>query len=463
MARVLLVYPNTSGIRRIPLGLSCVASELIDSGHDASLFDTTFYVEGDTDNEKREELGIVKKVTMSNLYRCHSSSDPVEDFHETITRFKPDLIGITLLQDNYHFTKKLLHDIKKYTDAFVVAGGVMPSVAPDFVLSTLDVDGIMIGESEKAFNTLASGLDHNKSKKFLSNVPNLMFKTSDHGFIKNAISPLHEINRPCYSIFDEEHLWRPFIGKSWKTGYVELTRGCPFKCSFCANPVMNSLYGNKRLRSKPVHKFIEEVAELRDTYGLTLFSFCDENFLSLNKHDLKLFSEEWSNKIGLPFMIQTGIETITEQRLEWIKEAGCATVSVGIECGNEVFRREILNKHYSNDAVIKAFSLLKKAGIRSTANNMLGFPRETEKHIKETVDLNIKASPDSVSLAIFSPYIGCSLHKMCVEDGLIGEWEVPEHVLTYDPGLRLPEEHKKMLKYYLDNFQELVFPTGKIN
>jgi len=41
MARVLLVYPNTSNIRRIPLGLSCVASELIDSGHDILLFNTT--------------------------------------------------------------------------------------------------------------------------------------------------------------------------------------------------------------------------------------------------------------------------------------------------------------------------------------------------------------------------------------------------------------------------------------
>jgi anaerobic magnesium-protoporphyrin IX monomethyl ester cyclase len=457
---ILFIYPNINGIRRIPLGISILSACVKKAGHKVALFDATFYKKTDYENERREDLGIVKKVDMSNKYSYISSSHIKKDIKKRIQDFKPDIIAISFLQDEYYHAKKILAGIRKYSKAFIIAGGVMPTLAPYEVLRELELDAVIIGEGEGAFVKLTDNIADNKDP---FDTPNLAY-LKNAKLVRNSLTSLVDLNElPLYdySIFSEEHLWKPFIGRSWRTGYVELTRGCPFNCSFCANPTLNSMYHHQiRIRSKKIDRFIAEAKMLRDTYKLELFAFNDENFLFVK--DLKEFALKWKKTINLPFMIQTRVETISLEKLKLLKEAGCITISIGIESGDEQFRRSVLNRKYSNDQVKQAFEQCRKAGIRSTANNMIGFPDEAEEQIIKTIELNRECSPDSVTNAIFAPYLGCALQHKCVQKGLISDGVLKADIPTYKTSLKYSLAHKKMISYYFQKFNALVYSNKKV-
>lgn len=461
-AKILFLYPNASGIRRTPLGISILSACLKKAGHTVDLFDATFYQGTDTDNDRREELGFVQKVDMSIHYTHFESGDVREDFAKKVRSFGPDIICISLLQDNFYFTKKILHEVKEYSKAFVVAGGVMPSVAPRIVLQGLEIDAVIVGEGETAMIQLADCIAENGDPW---SVPNISY-IANGKLVQNPLAPLvplTELPDHDYLIFSEEHPWRPFVGKSWKTGYFELTRGCPYSCTFCANKQINELYGKRgRMRSRSIAQLIQEVKRNKERYGLTLVSFCDENFLSLRLPNLEEFARRWESFIGIPFIAQTRVETITLEKLALFKRAGGVSLSIGIESGDEQFCREMLNRNYSNDSAKRAFEWCRQAGIRTTANNIIGFPCETEEHIKKTIILNRECQPDSISIAIFAPYMGCQLYNLCVENGLIGS-EIPEiEALMYESCLDFSPEHKELVRYYFENFHRLVFSEEEI-
>ncbi|MBN2406660.1 MAG: B12-binding domain-containing radical SAM protein [Elusimicrobia bacterium] len=457
--KVLFVYPNVSGIRRIPLGISILSACLKKKGHTVELFDATFYQKTDTDNDRREELGFVIKVDMASHYRRYESTDVHEDFVKKIREFGPDMICISLLQDNFHFTRSLLKGIKQHTKALVVAGGIMPTLTPEFLLKDMEIDAVIIGEGEKAIVDLADSIARNGNPH---DVPNMAYISGGEFIANPVISPVELKKLPPhdYSIFDEEHLWRPFIGKTWKTGYFELTRGCPYGCTFCANRQINGLYGKKgRMRRRSIDQLIDEVSLIKKQYGLTLVSFCDENFL--NQPDLEEFSGKWKASVNLPFMTQTRVETVSPEKLALLKEAGCVSVSIGIESGDEEFRRTMLNRSYTNEKLKQVFKWCREAGIRTTANNIIGFPHETEEHIKKTISVNRECEPDSISIAVFAPYMGCTLYDTCVREKLIGS-EIPRtDALMYESCLNFSQDHKKMLRYYFENFNQLVFSGEK--
>jgi radical SAM superfamily enzyme YgiQ (UPF0313 family) len=461
--KILFVYLNCNGIRRIPLGISILASALKNAGYtNIELFDTTFYKRMDEENERREKLKIVKKAFEPSPYMHFERGEIGKDFRRVVNKFNPDIIAISLLQDEWNLAKKIISGIKEYSNAFVIAGGVMPTLAPELVLKYLDIDAVMIGECEDALVELVSKVNSNQNPYTASNIAYY----SGEKLIINTLAPLAKLTElppHDYTIFDEEHLWKPFIGKYWKTGYVELTRGCPFNCTFCANTRINALYDkrNSRIRSRNIDTFIDEVKNLKESYGLELFAFNDENFLFLK--DLAYFTKKWKNSINLPFLIQTRVETIALEKLKLLKDAGCITISIGIESGDEEFRKIMLKRKYSNKDVKRAFYLCKKAGIRSTANNMIGFPNETEKHMIKTINLNRECKPDSITNAIFTPYLGCELYDVCLRDGLMDGNFYDSHIPFYESCLKFTEEHKKIIYYYFENFQKMVFSDKEIN
>ena len=75
MAKILFIYPNISGIRRIPLGISILSACLKDKGHRVELFDYTFYLKNDMDNDKREEIEIVIPVDLKSVYKKYKKQE----------------------------------------------------------------------------------------------------------------------------------------------------------------------------------------------------------------------------------------------------------------------------------------------------------------------------------------------------------------------------------------------------
>lgn len=104
---------------------------------------------------------------------------------------------------------------------------------------------------------------------------------------------------------------------------------------------------------------------------------------------------------------------------------------------------------------MRAFDLLRQCGIKGTAYNVIGFPRQGEESILETIRLNIRLRPDNVTVAYYSPFIGTDLQRASAAEGLFDEY-----AYSIDPQLRTSsaegEEKVRLLDFYKRYFVYLV-------
>jgi radical SAM superfamily enzyme YgiQ (UPF0313 family) len=94
-------------------------------------------------------------------------------------------------------------------------------------------------------------------------------------------------------------------------------------------------------------------------------------------------------------------------------------IMLGLESGDEELRRTVLNRHYSNDQIYRAASLLRHSGLPFFTYNIFGFPFESRDQMKRTVEINRSVRPCAGQVSFFYPYPGTILHKMCKDNDLL--------------------------------------------
>jgi radical SAM superfamily enzyme YgiQ (UPF0313 family) len=157
-----------------------------------------------------------------------------------------------------------------------------------------------------------------------------------------------------------------------------------------------------------------------EKYKADYIYFNSESFFSGKGNDLiKDFCREYVNNIGLPFWCQTRIETINDEKIKLLEDMNCDRISIGLEHGNEEFRKKILKKNFTNEQAIAAFKILEKSKIPVTVNNIIGFPDETRDLVFDTIRLNRRIKTDSINAYFFVPYRGTPLRQYCIEKGYI--------------------------------------------
>ena len=400
----------------IPVGISLLSSCLKNAGHDIMLFDTTFYRTSDkTGDDARVETLQIKKTNLAQ-YGIHPKENMIEDFQKIISSYEPDIIGFSVVESTHHIMIKLLDVLDSYQGK-VIVGGIHATMCPDLILNHKNVDMVCIGEGEGAIVDLANRIE---KKEDISGILNIYQKKN--GKIEatptRTLVNMDDLPFQDWSIYEKERLYKPMGGKVWISGPIELQRGCPYSCTFCVNFKLKEKFGKGYVRQKSIEKFILEVKDKQKQYGINYLYLVAENFLGM---DDKYFNEfvTYYQSIKLPFWIETRPETITEEKLKQLKEIGCEGISIGVEHGNDNFRRTMLNRYVSNDVIIKAFKIAKKSGIRVSANNIIGFPEETRELIFDTIELNRTLQPDNIIVNIFCPYRGTKLFDMCVSKGYI--------------------------------------------
>lgn len=197
---------------------------------------------------------------------------------------------------------------------------------------------------------------------------------------------------------------------------------------------------------------------MKKEYALELVFFNDENFLTMRKERLSDFCDKYKSRVGLPFFIMTRADSLLdEQRVKILKRAGCVTIGIGVESGNEETRKKLLNKNIPNSVYEKAFEICHKHGIRTTANVMMGLPFETEENILESVEFCRRLRAKSLSLAIFAPYQGTRLRDICVESGFMEDRLYDEIAIINHSVLNMPQLDKKKIEELYYKFNDLVY------
>ena len=194
------------------------------------------------------------------------------------------------------------------------------------------------------------------------------------------------------------------------------SRGCPFNCSYCFNQSYAEIYKDKgkRVRFRSVDNLLNEVKLVVDSSPTKVVYFQDDTFI-LNPTWVGEFAEKYKSRIGLPFHCHTRANLVTEQIVLDLKNAGCYSVHLAAESGNERVRREVLNRNMTDTQIYSAVDLFKKYEIKIMLQNILGLPFTTLKNDFETLELNIKCQPDYAWASIFQPYPKTTLGQRCVD------------------------------------------------
>ncbi|MFC1621034.1 B12-binding domain-containing radical SAM protein [Candidatus Omnitrophota bacterium] len=423
--KVLLVYPNLQMMGLIPSNIAVLASYLKNSGIDVRVFDSTYYqITEKSTEELRVEHMQVRPFNLKERGVGYKGTDIFKDFNEAISSYKPDIIGVTATEDTYDLGLDLISKVNaRERGIHVIMGGVHTTFSPDEVINNENIDSICIGEGEEALLELCMKMQLGQD---ITSIRNLWIK-KDGKVYKNKIREPIDINNLPYedfSVFEEQRFFRPMQGKIFRMIPVCISRGCPYNCSFCAAEAQRRLYMNSGcknhyLRLKPISNIMDELKFQIERYKISYIFFNSETFLARKEKDFEDFADRYSREIRLPFWCETRIETITRKRAHLLKHMNCDRVSVGVEHGNEKFRQKILKKRFTNEQAIEAFDILNEYKIPISVNNIVGFPDETRELAFDTIKLNRRLRPDSISAFYFVPYRGTMLRQYCIEKGYI--------------------------------------------
>ncbi|HLD43057.1 MAG TPA: radical SAM protein [Candidatus Nanoarchaeia archaeon] len=418
--RVLLIHANSSMDTLIPPNLATLSACLKRAGNEVRLFDTTFYnTRGFTGDDARVRTLQVKETHFSDYGIYFNDTDMLQDFLEMVEEFKPDLIGFSAVELTFKMGMEIIDAVKRVKSEIVVAcGGAHAMTSPEDVIDERNIDIVCVGEAENSFVELCEKL---RNKEDYTGILNLWVK-KDGKIHKNRLGNLIDMDdlpMQDWEIFDRRRIYKPMSGNIGRTGCFELTRGCIYSCTFCINEFLNKVHKHKSYREKSIPKFIDEVKYFKDKYGLEYVYILAEMFLPTSKERIREFSRLWKEKVGIPFWCQVRVEGVDEENVRLLEDAGCVSISAGVESGNQEFRRKVIHRMMSNEKIVEAFRLLKNSKMQISANSIIGFPGETREQIFDTIELNRKLGLDNIMIHVFNPYRGTSLYDLSVERGYI--------------------------------------------
>ena len=398
-----------------------------------------------------------------------------KDLPREIAAFCPDAVGITLCSSDLNWFRAVIPAIRRSAPgAFLLAGGIHPTIHPALLEETEELDAVCVGEGEEAVVELLAALGADKGSK-PSTVNSEPDKASgfgvqglgntgggsgggvqgsgdngggsrftvhgsrftDFGPAVTSIRNLHVRSggtihrnplRPLIADLDaypedrEVYFRRyPSLADDTLLQYLS-SRGCPFPCSFCVNETLNRIFkglGPVQRRQSPEFA-LGEIARLRDRYrkAQTVF-FIDDLFL-LDRDWLKSFLPRYRERIGLPYICSAGPGTIDAEVADLLKETGCASVEFGIETGSEEKRRGVFNKKAFTDAEFRRqIGLVKERGIEVYAPSMFVFPGETVADAFRTVELYHELRVDHPFSSFLFPYPDTRIFETAVRAGCL--------------------------------------------
>ncbi|MEW6233297.1 MAG: radical SAM protein [Chloroflexota bacterium] len=411
-------------------------------------------------------LFILKQVDNDHLGILHLSSvlksggheveliiGAAQDPTEVAARWRPDIVAYSVFTGSQHYYLDLNRRIRARQKVFSVFGGPHPTFFPELIQED-GVDGICIGEGEGAFLELANAL---QSGQPVTGIANWWIK--ENGVIhENApghlVEDLDSLPFPDRALLYERYApsrynpLKPFI-----TG-----RGCPYNCTYCFNHSFAKLYRGKgrMVRQRSVDNVLAEMSWVLEAYPFQLALFMDDTFI-VSREWVAEFAEKYPRVIGKPFWCQVRANLVNDGIVRLLKQAGCVSVSMGVEAGNDDLRNRVLNRNMSKETIIRACQLLGAQGIAVMTTNMLGLPGGSLAADLETLELNRACKPAYASALLFQPYPRTALGEYAQREHLMeGTFDDISFSATAHSVLRFSDAREKR---QIENLQKL-FAVG---
>ncbi len=372
---------------------------------------------------------IKKKYDNIEIYYLESFLTLDEHINH-IRKIQPHLYGISFASV---IKEKSLITIKKVREEFeslkIIAGGAHPTIFPEECLH-VGTDFCVLGEGEETFAELLNVIFFNK--KDYRNVSGIAYKGSDGEIVitekRKLIENLDTLPFPDWDLCQEKKYTGHSISKGKPQWSTIVSRGCPFNCNFCSNPIWKHNIPWLRLRSP--ENIAEEVKLLYSKGYREIDLMCDE--FNPNLKWAKDVCQAIKNLRLKDLFCRTLLRAtpIDEELCSLLNDINCWSVNLGIESANERVLKGI-NKSITIDEVIRCLTYLKKYKIRTFGFFMMfnaweknGQPQfETLEEVNNTLyfakSLLKQKLLRNLSWGFVSPIPGSDLYNTLIKHKLI--------------------------------------------
>jgi len=194
---------------------------------------------------------------------------------------------------------------------------------------------------------------------------------------------------------------------------------------------------------------------VRENYPLQFVVFVDDMFV-IHRDWVAEFADKYPQAVGLPFFCNVRANLVNEELAFNLKRAGCVSVGLGVETGNDRLRNVVLKRNMSKEQIVRACLTLRQAGINVVTTNMVGLPTGTLEDDFETLRLNIESRPAFANAFIFQPYPKTELGELARREGLMeGTFDDIASSAWDTSVLKFPPQEKRQI----ENLQKLFAVT----
>jgi len=389
-------------------GVRCISSALKDAGFD------------------------VKCIYASNLIQDTNRLPPkqAEAMYDMIKELKPDVIGLTAISAfSHYFISEMATKIRTFSDAPIILGGPHPSVSPKFILENADIDFICVGEGEATSVEMCRALESGNDP---SDIPGVMSKKTLTYIRRDPPADLDSLpfqdmsNQGVYDIDKDGKVVEKDRLLEYTTYFTRASRGCPFRCSYCSNDALRSLYSRGvYCRRRSVNNVIDEIKKVVELNpGCEKIWFMDDTFPYV-KSWVAEFAEKYAKEINLPFLIWLHPQVVKEENIALLKSAGLVAAVTGVESACEKTRKEVFLRTEKDESILETDRVLTKYGVEKTYDFLFDHPWESDNELPATLELLIKMHrPFNLNLHSLAIMPQTGLAKRAEKEGISTEEEI---------------------------------------
>jgi len=384
-----------------------------------------------------------------------------ELFTEFLRKNKFDLIGFTVVTPTVLVVLELARIVKSVCpEAVVVCGGVHPTLMPEEILGTGDVDLVVKGEGENTFKEIVSRLK--TGSKDFSGVPGVVFRvrgrlveTTDRALIED----LDALHYPARELLRNKSY--TFPDTLYKSAFPIITsRGCPGFCNYCMSHKIHS----RKFRARSAVNVVDEIEILVKNFKAREIHIWDDNFATDRARVFAIRDELKRRKLKIKIAFPHGIRAdyLDDEMLSALKEMGTYSLGIGVESGcQRILDRT--GKGIDLSKVEEVIGLARETGLEVWAFFVLGLPGENAASIQESIDFAKKTDPDIVKFHILTPFPGSEIYDYLKQRDLILTHDYSQYSFHTPPVHRLEElEASDLLAWQKKAYRSFYFRPKKI-
>jgi len=343
---------------------------------------------------------------------------------QDILDYEPDIIGVTSTTENRFQSFKLVKLAKKtYPQAMAIMGGPHASMAAEDCLTHIpELDLVVRGEGEETMTELCRWHQEGKDIKALDSVSGISYRID--GEVKNnsarpLIKDLNSLPYPAFHLvpFEDYNFKFPVPGQGELPAVnIMSSRGCPFKCNFCATPIN----WGRHVRMRSPENVIDEIQGLIERYGVKVIFFFDDTFNVNTKRVERICDLIIERKLDILWKCDVRIDLIDKPLLTKMKQAGLFHLSFGLEAGSERVRNKIIDKKVDVEDFHNLVQWCQELDVIPNVFFIYSHPSETWEEAQETIQIIEQYGNEiEASIAILHIYPGTPLEEMAKENGVL--------------------------------------------